>query len=208
RGLLCFSNTCSDIRFIRIHETADHGCLRDQYVQCFKLLCYYTAKQGTYACGVTARSIDAGNETELNWIAGDCKKDRNGVGGRLGGKSGGRPPDGDEQSQLAANQFRCKPWQSIVLVVGPAELAFCVATVGVTSFVQGPPKGAEPPSVGLRRPTAKKSDNGRCRQLGARRERPRDRSATNYFDEIAPSHGRPADRASYQSIAVLRKGSA
>jgi hypothetical protein len=31
-----------------------------------------------------------------------------------------------------------------------------------------------------------------ARLLRTRGERPRDCSATNYFDEIAPSHGRPA----------------
>jgi hypothetical protein len=90
---------------------------------------------------------------------------------------------------LAANQLRCKLWQSIVSVVGPAEFAFCVATVGVTGFVQGPPKGAEPPSVGLRRPTAKKSDNGSYRPLGARRERPRNGNTTKTSDEFSPPHG-------------------
>src|SRR5262245_15441617 len=141
--------------------------------------------QGGHPCEVAARSVEAGNETDLNRIgAGD---EDNGNGARYSLRSYRRLAVRSNNGDLPASQIGCQCWQTIVVTFGPAVFDRHVPTLDIAVFSQTLPKRDQEVCILLGRPSVKKADHRHRGLLPARHERPRHRAAEQ-GDELAPPH--------------------
>src|SRR2546430_2329836 len=90
---------------------------------------------------------------------------------------------------LAASQIGGECRQSINLIFCPAIFERNISTFGIAGLVQTLPERGQPDNfIGILRPAAEPPDHRHHQLLCARRERPRDRRATEQRDEIASSY--------------------
>src|SRR5262245_25565280 len=142
--------------------------------------------QGGHPCEVAARSVEAGNETDLNRIgAGD---EDNGNGARYSLRSYRRLAVRGNNGDLPASQIGCQCWQTIVVTFGPAVFDRHVPTIDIAVFSQALPKRDQEVCILLGRPSVKKPDHRHRRLLRARRHRPRRRRPAEQRDELAAFH--------------------
>src|SRR5262249_16652494 len=131
------------------------------------------------------------DQSKLDWIASGGENNRNRSGRGLChevSRSTGRSNDRDSTPNKVVNQ--CS--QTVVLAVRPAIFDGDILAIDITAFPQPFEKGLHLWRITLGRPHIDKPNHPHRLLLGTRHERPCGHSATNHFDEITPSHGRPA----------------
>jgi hypothetical protein len=102
------------IRIILMHEHANHGDIWNLLVQKLQLLWPQLYVQRGCARGVATRPIQAGNQSDLNWVAPHLKDYRNCRGCCLCRKRCSITTCGN-YGHLATNEIGGQRWQSIVL---------------------------------------------------------------------------------------------
>src|SRR5262249_45425209 len=113
----------------------------------------------------------------------------------------------DNHGDLLANQLGSKGRQLIVSAFCPTIFDLNVLALNVSDLFQSLLKRAQAFRVRARRGAAKETDY-RPWLLRARSKRPRGRSASNHFDELAPSHRLPPSSgwATYRFRLAPRSG--
>src|SRR6516225_10872402 len=105
RGLLRLPRIRLRFRIVRVQEAADYRGRGYCLMQRFELFGHDRAGKGGDARNVAARSVEACDETEFDWIAGNRKKDRSRCGRFLGRKQRSRTTDCDDHRRMAAKKI-------------------------------------------------------------------------------------------------------
>src|SRR5262249_47029333 len=194
----------------RVDERGYCAPVGEQLVQQLQSLPIRFRTQRGHACEVTARSVQAGYETDLNRIGAGHKNN-----GDRGGFSLGRYRRlavRDNHAHLTTNQIGCQCRQSIAVPFRPAVFDRHVAALDIAGFRQALAKRGQELGILTRRPGVEKPKPGHPRLLRAGCARPRDRRAAEQCDELAPLHSitssaitdTPAGTSRPSALAVLR----
>ncbi len=73
-------------------------------------------------CDVAVRSVEAGNDTGLDWVVSHPKDDWDRRSCLLGGESRNITTDTNKDGNFSADQIGRQSWQPIVIAMGPTEL--------------------------------------------------------------------------------------
>src|SRR5262249_6479015 len=136
-----------------------------------------------------------------DWVGGGEKDDWYGRGRGLGRWR--RRGVCCDHAHLSANQISCQRRQALVAALCPAIFNPYVTALDVPGFAQAVAEGGCDLSIFPRRSTIEKSDDGQCRLLRARRERPHYHRAAEQRDEVAPFHCPVPPMLSTERIAHL-----
>src|SRR5262249_49912068 len=121
---------------------------------------------------ITARSIEAGDKTELDWVQPVGEDNWNSCG-RGPGRWRRRRATCEDHSDLTANQIGCQCRQSIVLTFRPTIFDCRIQALDVASLAQALTEGGCETCGRLRRRAVEESDNRHRRLLRTRTNRPR-----------------------------------
>src|SRR5262249_38538557 len=169
----------------RDRERSERGyCapIGEQLVQQLQSLPIRFRTQRGHACEVTARSVQAGYETDLNRISAGHKN--NGDRGGFSLARYRRLAVRDNHAHLTTNQIGCQCRQSITVPFRPAVFDRHIPTLDIAGFRQALPKRGQEVCILLGRSSVKKADHRHRRLLRHCRGRPR-RRATEQRDELA-----------------------
>src|SRR5262245_47799876 len=161
-----------------------HG---EQLTREFEPLRPYFHTQGSRACDVAARSAQAGDKTQLDWVTPGRVYDRNRRGRRFGRQCARRAARGDD-GDLVLNQLGRQRRQSVILVFRPAVLDCHVLTLDVAGLLQALAERGHHGGVPLRRPTMEEPDHRYRDLLRRHRQRPCRRAAEQRDELAAPDH--------------------
>jgi hypothetical protein len=138
---------------------------------------------------ISARSVEAIDEADLDRVGALHKNNRDRLGCRFGCERTICALQYNDHGYLTANQFGNERREPIVSTLCPPVFNCHVLAFDVTGILQASAKSGEVLAVGFERCEVKKPDHGRRGLLCGRRDRPCCRRASNRFDEIAASHG-------------------
>jgi len=168
----------------RVDERGYCAHVGEQLVQQLQSLPIRFRTQRGHACEVTARSVQAGYETDLNRIGAGHENNGN-RGGRSLGRYRRLAVRGNH-GHLAANQIGCQCRQSIAVPFRPAVFDRHVPALDIAGFHQALAKRGQEVCILFGRPCVQEADHRHRWLLRACRERPRGRRATEQRDERAP----------------------
>jgi hypothetical protein len=140
-----------------IDKECDDARCRQQLVQQLQSLPTQFGVQRGHACEIPARSVQAGNEPDLNRIGASDEDNGNRTGCSLGGYR--RLAVCSNHGDLAANQIGRQCRQTIIMTLGPAVFDRDVPTLGIADFSQALPKRGQEMCILLGRPDIKKPNH-------------------------------------------------
>src|SRR5262249_45947473 len=155
-----------------------------------------------HAGEIAARTVQAGDEIELNGIRSDQEDDGYSGGCRLC-RHNGRKAIGVNHAHLATDQVRGQCGQAIVLTVRPMIFDRNVAALDKPSLAQALVKGRR--CIGAGPPDRKNSDHRHRVLLRARGERRARRGAANERNEFAAPHHWINSSARRTSVAGISR---
>jgi hypothetical protein len=136
-----------------------------------------SAEQEAEAGQISARSVEAIDETNLDWVGALHEHNRDGFGRRFGCKRTVCTLQDNDHGHLSANQFGDQRRQPIVSTLCPPVFNRDVLAFDVTDILQASTEIGEVLAVGFERCEVKKPDHRNRRLLRARHNRPRCRPA-------------------------------
>src|SRR5262249_24764274 len=188
----------SDFGVVWIEQQSDDASVGNELKQKLQLLRYNIATEPADAGNVSARLVEAPDDTCLDWIAAEREHDRDRRSRQLGGNDRRSAADCNDYRDPSGHKISPQHWQSVILTVGPTEGDVNVLAFDIARVPQSQPKCHLVPSRFARRPAAEEPDHRQRRLLRARRERPSGYTAAEQRYELAPSHSMTSSaRASY-----------
>jgi hypothetical protein len=148
---------------------------------------------------VAARTVEAGDEADLDRVGADPKNDRDRLGRRLGGQCSWRGARNDD-GRLTAHQIGGQGEQSIVAAFRPSVLDRHVAALDIAGFSQAAVKSSDKFALRFERLAAEITDH-RHPLLRPRGARPSSRQcrAAHQRDELPPSHLPPSSKTAHRT---------
>ena len=186
----------------RVDERGYSPRLGEQLVQQLQSLPTQFRVQRCHSGEVAARSVQAGNETDLNRI-GASDEDN----GNRGGCSPGcyrRLAVRGNHGHPAANQIGRQRGQTIVVTFRPAIFDRHGLALDIPGLAQALAKRGQKVCILAGRPGVEEAYHWRRRLLRARRERPCNRAAEKR-DELAPPH---VGHRAYSRLGAARRSTA
>src|SRR5262245_15389012 len=177
----------SDFGVVWIEQQSDDASVGNELKQKLQLLRYNIATEPADAGNVSARLVEASDDTCLDWIAAEREHDRDRRSRRLGGSDRRSAADCNDYRNPSGDKISRQYWQSVILTVGPTEGDVNVLPFDIARVPQSQPKCHLVPSRFARRPAAEEPDHRQRRLLRAHRERPC-RRAAEQRDELPSFH--------------------
>src|SRR5262249_18039408 len=156
---------------------------------------------------ISARPVQAGHQTELDWVYPDKENNGDRCGGRLGRKGRRGAANRGDHRHLTAHKVSRQRRQLIVLPQREAVLERDVFSLDKARLLQALAERGQGNSVGRRFDGEIADNRDRTLLLRARRQRPRRCRGAEQRDELAPSHSIPS-AASASSLSGIWRPSA
>lgn len=144
---------------------------------------------------IAARTIVAGNETDLDRISSDGEHDRNSRRGSLRGARGSDVAGGPDHGDLEVGQFRRKRRESTVIALGPSILDPDILAFDETDVLKTLPKRRRVEVVEFGRSGIEKPDHRHCRLLSSRRLVQTDQRTSSHGEKLPSFHLSPRSLA-------------
>src|SRR5262249_10845561 len=176
----------SDFGVVWIEQQSDDASAGNELKQKLRLLRYNIATEPADAGNISARLVEAPDDTCLDWIAAEREHDRDRRSRRLGGNDRRSAADCNDYRDPSGDKIGRQHWQSVILTLGPAEGDMNVLAFDIARVPQSQPKCHLVPSRFARRPAAEEPDHRQRRLLRARRQRPSGYTAAEKSDEFPP----------------------
>src|SRR5262249_24369274 len=178
----------SNFGVVWIEQQSDDASVGNELKQKLQLLRYKIGSEPADAGNVSARLVEAPDDTCLDWIAAEREHDRDRRSRCFGGNVRRSAADWNNYRDPSGDKIGRQYWQSVILTVGPTEGDLNVLAFDIARVPQSQPKCHLVRSRFARRPAAEEPDHRHRRLLRARRERPRGRRAAEQRDELAAVH--------------------
>ena len=171
------------IRIGGVHEEADRSGFRDSFVQHLELLGGQQVGQKAHSGDIATRPVQAGNQSEFDWVTADGEDNRDGRGGGLRRQRHGGAAGDRNDGHLPAHELLRQRGRPVIVTFQPVKLDGCVSSLDPAGRDQAPAKPIHIARVGILRATAQEPDHRHRRRLRARRKRPCGCCATDEPDK-------------------------